>query len=173
MEKVVTYSVTRESSFDIGRSYIIDVEKDPIIFKDLEVLKFEATIVLSFWRTEEEISDGRISVNERVLEKKYFIGKEYYYNDLPKGVNDMEIDFIDKKLLVSQNPKCVVVRSDDNIVLLLENCGDYETDDCEKVVINPDDLDKIKEITKDGIVYESQNENNGAENQENGEGIEQ
>lgn len=172
MKRIVEYFVSYVSSFDIGRSYILELENKPIVFKNLEALKDYSTIALLFWRRESEYDEENVR-EETFLERKYFIGKEYLYNDLPKRVNDMEIDFLDEKLLISQNPKCVVVRSDSNVVLLLENCGDYKTDDCEKVIIDPDDLDKIKEITKDGIVYESQNENNGTENQENEEGIEQ
>lgn len=175
--KKIMYAVSLMESTWMKKN--IEKGVKPITLKNMQVLKSKRNIGVLFFRHEEEVQAKHeipgVSIEaiscRIIYEKKYYIGKEYNYNDLPKGVNRVDIRYIDKKALETQNPKCVVARN--GLVVLLEDCGDYETDESEKVVIDPDDLDKIKEITKDGIVYESQNDNQGADNQENEEGMEQ
>lgn len=172
MEKIVEYSVDEKVSYTWTLT-TLENGKSPVKFKDIEKLKYDCVIGIIFWRSERIFDlDGRMCDGQDEIERKYYFGKEYNYNDLPENARLENINsLLVKEQVEAQNPKCVVTR--ENEVYLLEDCGYYITDDCEKVVIDPDDLDKIKEITKDGIVYVSQNENNGAENQENGEGIEQ
>lgn len=132
-----------------------------ITFKTLEILKNPLVISLLFLKSEQEEQyiDGEIGyVYSENVGKEYYIGKTYYYNDIPRNANFSAVHAQkgNKEKLSNQNPKCVVTRN--NVVFLIDKCEDVYLDECEIDVIDPDELDKIKKITKEGIVYKSENE---------------
>ena len=151
MKKTVKYFIYKKVN-DRPKQDLVGSGETPLTFTDIESLKDKNVMSILFWRDEVDDNDKR-TIFKSELEKKYIIGKVLNYNDVPKTAdfNSLNCELYNQNEFVTKNPRCALTKQ--NVVILLERCAGVPIDSCEIEVIDPADLDNIKEITAQGIVY--------------------
>lgn len=110
-----------------------------------------------FWHKELEYDDNDKPTDmfTECLDKKYILGKSCKYNEIPKDVRICPLNDIAKKHYVELNPEFVITRQ--NLALLNEYIPKTFINDKHEIevteIIDPNDLDSIKEISVNSIEY--------------------
>ncbi len=154
---VKTYGYNQKCHMYESQYDIISKNDKPITFKDIQRLKSNEVMTLLFWH-KYEVYDDNGKPTEYIgnsLDKKYILGKSCKYNEIPKDVRICPLDDIAKKHYVELNPEFVITRQ--NLALLNEYIPKTFINDKHEIevteIIDPNDLDSIKEISVNSIEY--------------------